>query len=276
MRTRLFLLLLTAALLQPFTVEARKEQYPRVSIFADHIRAIAMQENISFRQAAGAVKEMGYEGVDVWVTCPSEDLNTLDELGFMHASAIAYIDYGNDDFSKAEQQTLDFMHEHDFQRVLLVPGLIREDAPQGTLERVLTRIDAFSRHAAREGLDVMVEDYDNPLSPCYDTQALNRMFKAAPRLKHTFDSGNYTYCNEDVMKAAKHFRKRICHVHLKDRNASHDGTSPAVGTGIVPVRQLVSYLLRKGYKGWFCMEFFGNDPMKEAAQTSIRNIQEPY
>lgn len=274
--TILFPLLLLVALLQPFVAEARKVLYPRMSIFADHIRSIAQQENISFLEAAETVKKMGYEGVDVWVTSSEEELKALDEVGFEHASAIVIIDHARENYPEVEKQALDFMHKHDFQRVLLVPGLIDKGAPQGTLEKVLKRIDEFSRRAAKEGLDVTIEDYDNPLSPCYNTEALDLMFKSVPRLNHNFDTGNYLYCGEDPLAAAKHFRKRIHHVHLKDRKAPRDLTSPAVGTGVVPMREIVSYLLRKGYKGWFCVEFFGNSNMLECAQSSIRHIQIPY
>ena len=276
MRTKLFLLLLLAALFQPFVADARKARPPKMSIFADHIRSIAQQENISFQQAAKTVKEMGYEGVDVWTTSSQEELKALDEVGFEHASAIAYIDYNGENYVEEEKHTIRFMREKGFPRVLVVPALMRENAPEGTLEKVLERLDAFSRRAAKEGLDVMVEDFDDPHSPCYNTEALDLLFKSAPHLTHTFDTGNYLFNGEDPLVAAKHFRKRIHHVHLKDRVAKNDKVSPFVGTGIVPIRDIVSYLLGKGYKGWFCVEFFGNNHMLEGAKTGIQHVQIPY
>lgn len=272
MRKRHFIFALAVVLMQTLIGNARKEIFPRVSIFADHIRTIAQQENISFQEAAQAVRNMGYEGVDVWVTSSKEELKTLNELGFEHASAIVIIDHSQEDYHEKEEQTIQFMKENGFPRVLLVPGLIPQGSSQEILDKMLERIDIFSRRAAAEGLDVMIEDYDDLRSPCYNTEALNRMFKAAPRLSHNFDTGNYLFCGEDPMVAVKHFRKRIHHVHLKDRKALGDKASPVVGTGIVPMKGIIAYLLKKGYKGWFCVEFFGEKHMLEGAQISISNI----
>jgi sugar phosphate isomerase/epimerase len=264
------------ALFAVLSLNARKPITPRVSIFADHIYEIAHQENISFREAAQRVKALGYTGVDVWVSINSEDMRVLDELGFEHASAIAHFDYSKGDQSELENQTLSFMKQHGFPRVLVVPGLLPEQGSEQIFEVILRSMDLFSRKGYQVGLEVTIEDYDNPRSPCYNTEALDRMFKAAKRLGHTFDTGNYLYCGEDVLQALKHFRKRVKHVHLKDRVALRDGKSPAVGTGLVPLNDIISQLVRHGYKGWFTVEHFGSPHMLQDAETSIRNVLDVY
>ena len=269
-------ILTLAALFAIFSLSARKPVTPRVSIFADHVYEIARQENISFREAARRVKALGYTGIDVRVGINPEDMQVLDELGFEHASAIADIDYARGNQTDREGRTLSFMKQHDFPRVLVVPGLLPQEGSEQALEVVLRGMDLFSRKGHQLGLDVTIEDYDNPRSPCYDTAALDRMFKAAKRLGHTFDTGNYLYCGEDVLQALKHFRKRVKHVHLKDRVALRDGKSPAVGTGLVPLNDVISQLVKHGYKGWFCVEHFGSPHMLQDAETSIRNVLSVY
>ena len=269
-------LLTLATLFAILSLHARNPIIPRVSIFADHIVTIAQQENISFREAAQRVKALGYTGVDVWVTINPQEMQVLDELGFEHASAIVEIDYAKGNQAEWENRTLTFMKEHSFPRVLVVPGLLPKEGSEQLLEGVLHGMDLFSRKGYSSGLEVMIEDYDNPRSPCYNTEALDRMFKAAKRLKHTFDTGNYLYCGEDVLQALKHFRKRIAHVHLKDRVALYDGKSPAFGTGLVPMKDVISQLVMHGYKGWFCVEHFGSPHMLQDAETSIRNVLSVY
>lgn len=174
-------LLTLTALLAILSLNARKPITPRVSIFADHIYEIAHQENISFREAAQRVKALGYTGIDVSISINPEDMQVLDELGFEHASAIAHIDYANGNQTDLEGRTLSFMKQHGFPRVLVVPGLLPKQDSEQLLEVVLRGMDLFSRKGYQLGLEVTIEDYDNPRSPCYNTEALNRMFRAAKR-----------------------------------------------------------------------------------------------
>ncbi|MBP5393200.1 MAG: nitroreductase family protein [Bacteroidaceae bacterium] len=246
---------------------------PRISIFFDHVAEIARQEKISIHDAARQVKALGVDGIDVRVTMNEPQLKMLDSLGFQHASAIADINFVRGEQPEATRQALDFMRRHDYSRLLVIPGLLPENASAELMEDVCKRLDAFVEEAAKEGIDVMVEDYDNPHSPCYNTQTLDRLFAASPKLNHVFDTGNYLFCGEDVMVALQHFRSRIHHVHLKDRKAMKDRASLPIGAGIVPLKALVNELLESGYDGWFCIEHFGAPSMLEYTKQSVANIK---
>lgn len=246
---------------------------PRLSIFFDHVAEIAHQERIAIQDAAQRVKQLGVDGIDVKVTMNESQLRMLDSLGFQHASAIADINFVQGEQPEAVKQALDFMSRYDYSRLLLIPGLLPENASEELMGKVCKRIDAFVKEAAKEGKDVMVEDYDNPRSPCYNTQTLDRLFAASPELNHVFDTGNYLFCGEDVMAALQHFRSRIHHVHLKDRKAMNDRASLPIGAGIVPLKALVNELMQSGYEGWFCIEHFGAPSMMEYTKQSIANIK---
>ena len=246
---------------------------PRISIFFDHVGDIARQEKISVTEAAQRVRQLGIEGIDVRVLMPDSQMRMLDSLGFQHASAIADIDFVKGEQPKAVRQALDFMHRYHYSRLLIIPGLLPEDASPELVDEVCERVAAFVRVAADEGIDVMVEDYDNPRSPCYNTPTLDHLFAASPRLNHVFDTGNYLFCGEEVMTALKHFRERIHHVHLKDRKAKHDYASLPIGTGIVPLTDVIGVLLRSGYDGWFTVEHFGAPNMLDYTTQSVANIK---
>jgi len=246
---------------------------PRISIFFDHVSEIARQEHISVREAAERVRQLGVEGIDVRVTMSEPELAMLDSLGFQNASAIADINFVKGEQPELERQALDFMKRHGYKRLLIIPGLLPENASPQLMEAVCQRIAAFVKDACKEGFDVMVEDYDNPRSPCYNTQTLDLLFAASPELNHVFDTGNYLFCGEDVMTALRHFRQRIHHVHLKDRKAQRDNASLPIGTGVMPLKEVVGELLRSGYDGWFTIEHFGAPSQLQYTIQSVSNIQ---
>ena len=263
------MILLAVVLMTAMQANAQR----RSSIFFDHVAEIAKQERISIKEAAQRVRQLGYEGIDVRVTMSEQELNMLDSLGFQHACAIADINLIAGEQPKVAREVLDFMHHRQYTRLLLLPGFLPKDADSQYIDAACTRIAAFVKAARREGIDVMVEDYDNPRAICYNTPILDHLFAASPQLNHVFDSGNYLYCGEEVMVALRHFRERVSHVHLKDRKAMHDSASLVVGTGIMPLKEVLSELLSTGYDGWFCVEHFGAPNMLKYAAESIANVK---
>lgn len=244
---------------------SEKQAGPRISIFADHIRAVAGQEQISFAEAAAAVRAIGYEGADVRVTQKPEEIRILDSLGFAHSCCIANIDYcSGEDMTAKEDETLEFMRKYSYDKVLVVPETYRgEDRPD-----VTERLGAFAARAAKEGLTVTVEDYDDKRSPCFNTEMLSGLFSKCPDLMHNFDSGNYIIAGEDCVEAVKLFRDRIAHVHLKDRVSESDFKCPAIGSGCIPEAEVIRFLKDSGYDGWLTVEHFGHGEMLKAAAES--------
>ena len=264
--------LLTTLLLVWMTAMPASAQL-RISIFFDHVAEISRQEKISITEAAQKVRQLGYEGIDVRVGMNKAQLEMLDSLGFEHACAIADINFIAGEQPKAVRQALDFMHHQRYKRLLVIPGLFPAEATLELVEEVCNRIAAFVKEASDEGIDVLVEDFDNPRSPCFNTATLDHLFAASPRLNHVLDTGNYLFAGEEVMIALRHYRERIHHVHLKDRKAKHDAASLPIGTGIVPLHDVVCELIRSGYDGWFCVEHFGASDMLKYATQSIVNVR---
>ena len=175
----------------PFFASCRQPapEQPRISIFADHIVTAAQQEGISFAEAAARFREMGYAGVDVSTNIDPAMLQTLDSLGFAHACAIIWIDLVAGPGEAEEEGALDFMRRTGWDKLLLVPGFLPEDAGDEVRDAAIARVAAFAEKAAAEGFPVLVEDFDNPRSLCYDTAALDRLFAASAKLGHAFDTG---------------------------------------------------------------------------------------
>ena len=258
------------------TVSCRKaaeSALPRISIFCDHIEAVARQEGISFAEAAARIKELGYEGADVRVLQKPEEIKTLDSLGFAHSCAITDINYCKGEQKEIEDRTIAFMDEHGYERLLLVVGVMPEEGfPQEEREIVRQRIASFASRVAERGYTIMVEDYDSNRSLSYNAERIDSLFSLSDDLGLVFDTGNFIYAGEDALGLLDHFRTRIGHVHLKDRTSTTDMRCVPIGTGCIPIKEIIGKLVESGYQGWLTVEQFGSRNMLEDSGTSIRNV----
>ncbi len=251
----------------------RAESQPKISIFCDHIETIARQEKISFAEAATRVKEFGYTGADIRVTQKPEEIKTLDSLGFAHACAISEINYSREDTKEMEDRTLVFMEERGFDQLLLIPGLM----PEGGLTKderdsARQRMASFAKRVADRGYKVLVEDFDNTRSLCYNAELIDTLFTVSKELGLVFDTGNFQFAGQDAMEQYEHFRPKIGHVHLKDRTSPTDMRCVAVGTGCIPIVDIIHKLQDSGYEGWYTYEEYGTRTMLKDCEALYMNI----
>lgn len=272
------LLIITALLVTCFAIGYGigylfKDSEKNVSIFLDSIKRIAEQKEISFQEAAAMVYNLGYRGVDTWITTSKDEIKILDSIGFSHSCTIAYIDFCNDGECLDQiDNALKFMQENSYDKVLLVPGCYPNKPSREQKDSVIAKVQLFSDKASSLGLSVLIEDYDDYCSPCMTSDDLDHFFVACPNLGHVYDSGNYPFCGEDEIEALKHFLPRIKHIHFKDRSARGVKDLPAIGTGIVKFAEIQEILEKCGYDGWITAEITGDDLYKEA-EISIKNIK---
>ena len=246
---------------------------PQISIFCDHIWTVAHQEGISFREAATKIREIGYEGADVRVLQNPDELRILDSLGFQHACAIAEIDYGAGEQPEMEAAALAFLETYGYDRLLLVTGLMPEGSTAEERDAARQRAAAFAKRVTDKGFCIMIEDYDNPRSLCYNMAGLDSLFTLAPSLDHVFDTGNYLFAGDDALVAYDRFRDRIAHVHLKDRVAPDDMHCVPAGSGCIPIETIVRNLIASGYDGWLTVEQYGSRQMLADSKTAFGNVQ---
>ena len=253
---------------------ASRHEAPKISIFCDHIWTIARQEGVSFPEAAARIREIGYEGVDVRVLQKPEEIRTLDSLGFAHACAIADIDFSTGDQPEMEDLALDFMKTYGYERLLLVPGLMPDGSTPEARATACERIAAFAEKAAAQGVKVMVEDYDNARSLCYNTERIDSLLTLSAELGVVFDTGNFLFAGEDALASYTHFRDRIGHVHLKDRVAPDDMHCVPAGSGCIPIADIVRDLVATGYAGWLTVEQYGSRQMLPDSRAAYANVRQ--
>lgn len=253
-------------------VSCHRDKTPKISIFCDHIETIARQEGISFAEAAKRIRDLGYAGADIRVFQGEDRIKTLDSLGFAHACAITDIDYSKGGQKELEDKTLAFMEEKGFDRLLLVTGLMPNGFPLKERDAARKRIADFASRVAAKGYTIMVEDYDNSRSLCYNKERIDSIFAVSNDMGLVFDSGNFLFAGQDAMECLEHFRKRIGHVHLKDRVSPSNMSCVPAGTGCIPIAEIVRTLRDSGYKGWYTVEQYGSRQMLDDSAVSYANV----
>ena len=110
-----------------------------------------------------------------------------------------------------------------------------------------------------------------------------------PKLRFTFDTGNFAYSLENAEDAYIKLRKYVHHVHLKDRSwdsrrADPDNTNGQAdlsgkimypcesGNGFIGIAGIVKKLLTDGYSGSFSVEHFGAADQLVYMKRSAENI----
>lgn len=243
---------------------------PKISIFHHHVQTIAQQEKIPLLTAAQRVRAMGYEGLDVFWNIREEDMKLLMRAGLKPGTAIGFTNFEGGDNLGRMDSVIKFCTKWGFKRVMLVPGQFPKDcADKETMRKdIIRRTCDFVKLAKAEGIDVVIEDFDNPLSPTFDAKGLDQFLEADASIGHAFDTGNWDYCGADLLEMHGRYAKKIRHVHLKDRPAHRSNASVAVGTGVLPMKEVVERLAEGGYDGWWTVEQYGCKEMLPATVKS--------
>lgn len=152
--------------------------------------------------------------------------------------------------------------------------------------RVRDALRELVQYGQKRGVKITLEDFDGFTSPCARMNALKWLLEQVTGLGYTLDMGNFAYSDEDVKTAYELLKPYIVHVHCKDRGVEEqyqpaepgeDGASVSakessavsrrysycrglgcvpVGSGYLPIRELVVQLREQGYKGYLAIEHF--------------------
>jgi sugar phosphate isomerase/epimerase len=88
------------------------------------------------------------------------------------------------------------------------------------------------------------------------------------------DLGNLIVCGQEPLKILKNLYDRIETIHASDMMESGKFSPTALGTGIVPYREIIDFLKLKQFSKWICIEeasFHGMQGVRNAA-SYIRSL----
>ena len=263
----------------------------KIATFYDHIKDIARQEGMRLMDALGTARELGVEALEI---SQNNLIGREDEVGQelasydMGISSIpSYFNFGRDrDVKRQALPTLEAAQYLGAKRLLVIPGFLDlSDSPEereSQTQAMVEGVAQLAELAAPYGVDLAMEEYDDPKAPFCNTTGVERFLEACPELGCCFDSGNFLPAGEDVLQALDRLQGRVTHVHLKDRAfaptfaqngaAAQDGRLlyPApVGQGDLPLGDVVSRLRQGGYQGAYTLEFYGSPRTLEFLQDSV-------
>ena len=246
----------------------------KVSIFLVHLSELAEQKKCPL---AAAVKEAGKSGVEYAEVDYKSAVGREDEVkallknaGMKVGGMNAFFDFGHQAQPELIESAVSAAARLGAAHIMAVPGFAQPDEDWTAVrERMVEGLNVLVGRAAEAGVSVAMEDYDAVEAPYGRMEELDWMLKQVPGLGCNFDTGNFLFFGEDVLKAYDLLEKRIVHVHMKDvafaplrgekGKTALTGKQlyPApVGSGELPMAEIVRRLYERGYEGIYVIEHF--------------------
>lgn len=249
----------------------------KLSVFYHHVAQGAEQRNVTLPEALRAVRGWGVEALEVEFSSAGGCVECAEQIrreGLEISSIFGFFDFLHTGDCRPAYSMVDTAAALDVRKVMAIPGFFQDgDLAQradACRKNMAAAMNGLCDYAARCGITVMTEDFDNGASPIATGGQLVQLCGAVPALKIAFDTGNFMFSGENEIAAFEALRDRIVHVHCKDRSRSAasggeplicaDGTRAypvPVGEGCVPIRELLLRLREIGYDGYLAIEHFG-------------------
>ena len=246
----------------------------KVSIFLAHLNQLTEQKNCSLTAALKEAKKSGIDYLEIdhkSVAGKEAELkNLMDGIGLETGGLNAWFDFGHQKQPDLIESALDTAEQLKAAHIMALPGFMQpEDDQAAFMARLAEGLNELVGAAAKRGLSVTMEDCDMETAPYGRMEALSALLGQVPGLGCAFDTGNFLFFGEDVLKAYDLLEKRIAHVHMKDvafaplrgekGKTALNGRQlyPApVGSGELPMAEIVRRLYERGYDGLFAIEHF--------------------
>lgn len=258
----------------------------KLSVFYDHIVDAATQSNRSLLEICKCVREYGISAVEMDYNRLSE--NEEEIIGYLHESELEIsciyriFDFGHDPNPQPGFELIDTAKRVGAKNVLVIPGFIQKDEDaDAALENMKQTVSAVCQYAKAHEITVTMEDFDNKSAPFATVSQVKWFMEQVPGLVCAFDTGNFIYMEEDVLEALPVLNSYIGHLHCKDRSLDIKPFeeplltvkgralySSPVGSGCIPIKEIVVHMLEQGYEGYFAIEHFGSKQQLEDMKRS--------
>lgn len=268
----------------------------KLATFYDHMKDIERQDGIALFDAMKLTKGLGVDYLEI---SSGNIIGREDEVGHelagsgLEISSIpVFFQFDTDtDVKKQAEPALEAASYLSADKILVIPGFFDETDDAARREQKTLQmercINELGELAARFHVSLLMEDFDSALSPCSTAQGLLRFFDRCPCLSCAFDTGNFRIMGEDPLQAYSLLKSHITHVHLKDRayrqangetpKMTADGTAiyPApVGSGDLPLQDIVGLLRRDGYDGIYTIEHYESARTLDYLKQSVTWVRE--
>ena len=267
----------------------------KIAVFYHHLCEAAAQTGLPLADILDQSREAGIEAVDLDLAQPNFDdaVREIRAHGLCVSSLYHNYDLGLD--PKTARRHVETARALSLRSLLVAPGFLT-DADSLWLKTAGSRDETWRRMSAlpavrhmKDGLQAMtelagdiavtLEDFDGIRAPYATRDELAWFLREIPALRLTLDTGNFAFSDEDVLQAWDELHSRIAHVHCKDRTAESgfEGrrvcrglAACAVGSGYLPMRELLDKLRAANYQGYLTIEHFGSADQLGDALASAR------
>lgn len=132
-------------------------------------------------------------------------------------------------------ETLTLLRRFDCPRLMVVP-LPRSDVrgPEDRDRAMARMIEGLSRilpAAEERGIEVYIENFSSAILPYSTVSDIEHLTDALPKLKYTFDVGNFLCVGEDPFEAYARLHPRVSLLHLKNFTPTDDADGVACADG---------------------------------------------
>ncbi len=254
----------------------------RMTVFYDHVREACRQSNMSLREVAQLLKEQGIIGVEMdYYEMTEELVCELNAAGIPIHNVYCHFDWSGTPADESNNslwlKVLGDLRKYGIGYMLVIPGFVKEGGDYEAQRKSMAKGCRLLCDEAEElGIKVCMEDFDDSAAPYSTYEGVRWFLDEVPKLSCAFDTGNFYYSGQDVMEAYEALKDRIGYVHCKDRSldakpgetpkACVDGQmmySASVGSGIIPMREIVRAIINSGYQGVWAIEHFGSQNQLE-------------
>ena len=265
----------------------------KISVFLPHLLDAARQENLPLDEIFKKVRAMGYEGIEgdyAQILPMLPDLKKLlSDTGMAFSSVYTFQQFQKGYEEAPLLHLLDSLLAVPCKKLMVIPGFFTGEGMQELeMARMIDGLSFLCEAAMERGITVTVENFGNPLSPCFTSEGLSFLLNEISLLQYTFDTGNFYFAREDAAAVFPLLSHRLAHAHIKnyslqplcseeaEKAEGPEGRKafPASGgEGILPIRDCIRLIREAGYEGYLTVEQFGCARQMEAMEKSIRFIQ---
>lgn len=233
---------------------------------------------VSFEESLRLAKEIGFQGVQIWVTGALDPENldngadwvrrTVEKYGLEISALCGELGYG---FAYEEglewrirktKEYLTYSVELGAPIVTTHIGVIPEDRAHPDWDKLRRSLDEIGAHGERVGAVLAAET--GPEEPELMKEFFHTLNTSA--IKINYDPANLVMMGFDPVKGVYVLAPYIVHTHAKDGVKFSDGQvgEAPLGKGQVPWQEYLRALKENGYKGYLTVEReVGEEPEKD-------------
>lgn len=261
----------------------------RISVFFDHILQAKEQTGKSLEELLAGVRQSGIQAVEIrleYLLSHEDTVRLLNESDLKVSCIYEFYEMGLHEEMEKATRHIETAVSVGATRVLVVPGFLhgfeakrmqwrmndsqaleKWFAKNRKIGKMVEGLAYIAKLGAEKGVVVTVEDFDDVHSPLSGMYGIHWFLKQVPELRYTLDTGNYLFYGENVLEAWKLLKDKVAHVHCKDRDPENTA-SVQVGSGCMPIRQLVEGMKKQGYEGYLAIEHFDVSGQEECMARS--------